>query len=286
MSQSHKPTRALVCASASARFAATVDLPTPPLPLATAMACLIPGIRVAPTPAAAPAGGAWMSIKTFAPRTPSIARRTFSASFLIVAGTFGSLVASASCTFISPLSMLIDLTKPKETMSRLKPGYLTDFSASRICSSETSIATQFTRGVSGVKHAKVRYECELDLQVPRDRMTACKHNFLFESFSLELCLPYWVHAQPMRLPVQGPSSGRGQTRLAQSGRSRLTTPSRSSILNATFGAILRWLGTLSQSRKRVARPRKAATALVSTSLATPAQTPSRSHWSRIAARSG
>ena len=38
--------------------------------------------------------------------------------------------------------MLTDLTKPNETMSRLKPGYLTDFNASRICSSETSIAMQ------------------------------------------------------------------------------------------------------------------------------------------------
>ena len=37
MSQSHKPTRALVCSRATARFAATVDFPTPPLPLAIAM---------------------------------------------------------------------------------------------------------------------------------------------------------------------------------------------------------------------------------------------------------
>ena len=55
-----------VCSSAMARFAATVDLPTPPLPLATAITCLMPSIRVAPTPAApAPAGGAWISIRTF-----------------------------------------------------------------------------------------------------------------------------------------------------------------------------------------------------------------------------
>ena len=42
--------RAGIVASATARFAATVDLPTPPFPLAMAMMCLIPGIRVAPTP--------------------------------------------------------------------------------------------------------------------------------------------------------------------------------------------------------------------------------------------
>src|SRR4030095_557676 len=53
MSQSHRPTAALVCSSATARFAATVDLPTPPLPLAIAITCLIPAILVAPTPAPA-----------------------------------------------------------------------------------------------------------------------------------------------------------------------------------------------------------------------------------------
>src|SRR5205085_3171585 len=46
------------------------------------------------------------------------------------AGTLGSFVVSASCTFTSPLSMLTDLIKPNETMSRLKPGYRTDLSAS------------------------------------------------------------------------------------------------------------------------------------------------------------
>jgi len=66
-------------------------------------------------------------------------RKTFSASFLIAAGTFGSFVVSASCTLTSPLSMLTDLTKPNETMSRVKPGYLTDFNAFFTCSSETDI---------------------------------------------------------------------------------------------------------------------------------------------------
>ena len=37
MSRSSRPVFAPVCASATARLAATVDLPTPPLPLATAM---------------------------------------------------------------------------------------------------------------------------------------------------------------------------------------------------------------------------------------------------------
>src|SRR5437868_344097 len=66
-------------------------------------------------------------------------RRTLSASLLIVAGTLGSLVASASCTLTSPLSMLTDLTKPNETMSRLKPGYFTSRNAARTSVSERGI---------------------------------------------------------------------------------------------------------------------------------------------------
>src|SRR5205814_10222122 len=86
--------------------------------------------------------GALISFKTFAFRTPMIVRNTFSASLLIAAGILCSFVAIASCTLTSPLSMLTDLTKPNETMSRVKPGYLTDLSASRTCSSETDIVTQ------------------------------------------------------------------------------------------------------------------------------------------------
>src|SRR5207237_1086864 len=61
------------------------------------------------------------------------------ASLLIVAGTLGSLVARASCTLTSPLSMLTDLTKPNETMSRLKPGYFTSRNAARTSVSERGI---------------------------------------------------------------------------------------------------------------------------------------------------
>src|SRR6266516_3668245 len=155
MSQSHRPTFAPVCSSATARLAATVDLPTPPLPLATAITCLTPGIRVAPMPAPAPPGGAWISIKTFALRTPSIPSNARSASFLIVAGTLGSFVASASCTLTSPLSLWIDLTKPNETMSRVKPGYFTDFNAVFTCSSEIDILEPYVRYPRGKPRAVV-----------------------------------------------------------------------------------------------------------------------------------
>ncbi len=43
MSASMRPTDAPFMWSAIARFAATVDLPTPPFPLATAMTCFTPG---------------------------------------------------------------------------------------------------------------------------------------------------------------------------------------------------------------------------------------------------
>src|SRR5689334_20537568 len=43
MSASSRPTRGVVRCRARARLAATVDLPTPPLPLATAMRLRIPG---------------------------------------------------------------------------------------------------------------------------------------------------------------------------------------------------------------------------------------------------
>src|SRR5262245_10104445 len=43
MSASIRPTFLPAICSASARFAATVDLPTPPLPLATARTCFTPG---------------------------------------------------------------------------------------------------------------------------------------------------------------------------------------------------------------------------------------------------
>ena len=48
MSASSRPTLSPNRASATAIFAATVDLPTPPLPLPTAMMCLVPSSRTRP----------------------------------------------------------------------------------------------------------------------------------------------------------------------------------------------------------------------------------------------
>src|SRR5437773_7341268 len=107
-------------------------------------------MRVEAMPAPAPPGGAWMSIKTFALRTPSMSRNALSASFFIVAGTFGSFVAKASWTFTSPLSISMDFSRPNDTISRLNPGYLTDFSAFLTCSSEIDIHEPYVPGGSGL----------------------------------------------------------------------------------------------------------------------------------------
>src|SRR5215467_3310523 len=80
---------------------------------------------------------------------PSIVRKTRSESFLILAGTFGSFVASASCTLTSPSSIAIDFTNPNETMSRVKPGYLTDFNAFFTCSSEIDMHQDYVCCVRG-----------------------------------------------------------------------------------------------------------------------------------------
>ena len=104
---------------------------------------------MAVVPAPAPPGGAWISIKTLALRTPSMERKARSASFLIVAGTFGSFVAIASCTLTSPLSIWIVFTRPNETTSRVKPGYFTVFNAFFISSSEIDIYKAYLRLTGG-----------------------------------------------------------------------------------------------------------------------------------------
>src|SRR5579862_239038 len=132
-SQSQRPVAAPCIWRATARFAATVDFPTPPLPLAMAMTCLTPGMDTAPTPAAC--AGAWMSRTTRMLPTPGSPPSAASLCSLMALGTSGSLVASAIRTATSAPCMSMAFTSPKETMSLLKPGYFTAASRSRIASS-------------------------------------------------------------------------------------------------------------------------------------------------------
>src|SRR5262249_50598885 len=75
-------------------------------------------------------------------------------SFLIAAGTFGSFVASASWTLTSPFSIWTDFTRPNETISRVKPGYFTDFKAFFTCSSEIDIS-ELTRDAREVNRTLI-----------------------------------------------------------------------------------------------------------------------------------
>src|SRR3982750_1508200 len=170
MSQSHRPTRAPVCSNAIARFAATVDLPTPPLPLAMAITCRTPGIRAVTVAAPAPPGGAWISISTLLLWIPSIVPKARSASFLIVAGTFGSFVASASCTLTAPLSIWIDFTNPNEMISRVKPGYFTDFNAFFTFSSEIDI---FQRNRPASDENQGGWSCPQDNGIAESQLFQC-----------------------------------------------------------------------------------------------------------------
>src|SRR5258705_11994214 len=74
---------------------------------------------------------------------------------------FGSFVAGARCTLTSPLSIWIDFTNPNEMMSRVKPGYFTDFNAFFTCSSEIDIF-QGNRPASDVNRRQVGSSCPQD----------------------------------------------------------------------------------------------------------------------------
>ncbi len=134
MSQSIRPTRpgrprrARWAAAATARLTEKVDLPTPPLPEAMATANLVV-LGAALLPPRLPAPGAVLGAVTAMSMTTSFtagrARRQFSTSRLRWVGIFGSAVVMARATRAVPSSRAADLTRPKETMSRLKPGYLT-----------------------------------------------------------------------------------------------------------------------------------------------------------------
>ena len=102
MSASSSPTRAPSDASATARFAETVDLPTPPLLLAMAMRWRTPSTGV-------PLGRAvlrdFASIVTFASRTPGSASSSSRASRSIVSRTGQAGVVSTMRTLTTSPSI-------------------------------------------------------------------------------------------------------------------------------------------------------------------------------------
>src|SRR5713226_3643755 len=124
MSASSKPTLAPESCSEAARLTATVDLPTPPLPEATAMACLTPGMAC--SPARPPNEGRMLAVifrstavTPGSPLTSSVAMvwnrsRT---------GHAGVVSSNVKLTF-PPSEMLRSLIIPRLTTSRPRSGSL------------------------------------------------------------------------------------------------------------------------------------------------------------------
>src|SRR5580692_12430709 len=133
-SASIRPTCQPSARIARARFTATVDLPTPPLPLATATMCLTPAIlRGCAIPAAAfGAVAAGCSIWTLTAGTPGIAATVAFTSATIFSTTSGFADAMVSDTVTPAYATSISLMIPNDTMSRVKPGYFTFLSSARI----------------------------------------------------------------------------------------------------------------------------------------------------------
>ena len=129
MSPSMMPTLLPHCESASARFTATVVLPTPPLPAPTAMMFLTPGT------AARPADGSTASrtralICTSTAVTPESCMTAARAWSRIWSLTGHAGVVSSMVNATRPASTFRSLMNPRLTMSRFKSGSRTTFKAS------------------------------------------------------------------------------------------------------------------------------------------------------------
>jgi hypothetical protein len=92
-----------------------------------------PGLGLAGRGEAA-AGGFFKSISTWGVRNPGTEASAVMHSRWICWETLGSATASESLTKTSSPRTSADSTKPNDTISRLKPGYFTDLSASRTIS--------------------------------------------------------------------------------------------------------------------------------------------------------
>lgn len=140
MSQSSRPTRlpseAIRLEIVQARLEENVDLPTPPLPLATAMTCLTPGIPagVACVPGASAFLAGFMETFISVELTSGNSVRVPSMSSRIWAATLWSLEVTEIPITAFPSLKSMDRTSPKDTMSRLNPGYLTVANAFLIAS--------------------------------------------------------------------------------------------------------------------------------------------------------
>src|ERR1700682_2312290 len=88
MSASRMPVFSPIAAKPSARLHEVVDLPTPPLPEATAMTCLTPGMPAAFEVARA-FGSGWMADRTGSSRSERIAFLRIACAQIILGGHDG-----------------------------------------------------------------------------------------------------------------------------------------------------------------------------------------------------
>ena len=138
MSASRRPTEAPSRARLTARLTATVVLPTPPLPDATAIVFRTPGIRSAMGPPKLRFTLAAHSIRT-APAPIPVSSSAMSDSILALRGQAG--VVSSTVTVTREPSMSIPRTMFSDTRSRPISGSVTRDRAAMIASSVSTMVT-------------------------------------------------------------------------------------------------------------------------------------------------
>ena len=136
MSASSNPTDAPLLRRAAARFTATVDLPTPPLPDATAIVCLTPG-RISDGFGRMNAGRTFAVMRTSTDVTPASSRTASSAWDLKRSRTGHAGVVSSNVKLTLPCGLTCSsLIIPRLTTSRPRSGSLIVASASNTCCEE------------------------------------------------------------------------------------------------------------------------------------------------------
>src|SRR5258708_13540224 len=126
MSQSKRPTSAPMCLSAQARLTEQVDLPTPPLPLATATIRFSPGILFCDDKGLCTDGdmAGWPAGIFTSPCTIWTSGRDFrtrSHAALICFALAGLEQVNCSVLLTAPWLAATFLTIPHDTMSHIKP---------------------------------------------------------------------------------------------------------------------------------------------------------------------
>src|SRR2546430_2477036 len=136
MSASSRPTEAPLRRSAAARFTATVDLPTPPLPEATAIVCFTPG-RISEGFGRVKAGRTFAVIRTSTAVTPASSPTASSAWDLNLSRTGQAGVVSSNVKLTLPWGLTSSsLIMPRATTSRPRSGSLIVARTSRTCCEE------------------------------------------------------------------------------------------------------------------------------------------------------